>query len=81
MKNEELLKNFVEQCGNDSKFITAAEAIEELSIPKVKEYRPYSMFDGRLCKMIPSHENILALGSSMHNNANYIRSRKPPNQP
>ncbi|CZR54384.1 related to ATP-dependent DNA helicase II, 80 kDa subunit (KU autoantigen protein P86) [Phialocephala subalpina] len=46
-ENEALLRKFTEDC--DGLYGTALQAIKDLAIPKVKEFRPYSMYTGRLC--------------------------------
>ncbi|KAF1925511.1 SPOC domain-like protein [Didymella exigua CBS 183.55] len=45
-KNEEVLKSFVESCSGN--FGTLAEAIEQLSIPRLKQTRPIPSFKGQL---------------------------------
>lgn len=45
-KNEEILKGFVESCNGN--FGTLAEAIEQLSIPRLKQTRPIPSFRGQL---------------------------------
>jgi ATP-dependent DNA helicase 2 subunit 2 len=44
--NEEVLKSFVESCNGN--FGTLAEAIEQLSIPRLKQTRPIPSFRGQL---------------------------------
>ncbi|RFU34764.1 hypothetical protein B7463_g1513, partial [Scytalidium lignicola] len=46
-ENEKLLKGLTENC-NAGVFGTAAEAIEELSTPRVKATRPYAPYTGQL---------------------------------
>lgn len=45
-KNEAILKDFVKRC--DGVFGTAAEAVQDITIPRVKEVRPYASFKGQL---------------------------------
>lgn len=44
--NERILKSLTEKC--DGIFGTAAEAIENISVPEVKPTRPYSTYKGKL---------------------------------
>lgn len=46
-KNEKILKDLSEKCTNAT-FATAAETIEALAIPRLKESRPYAPYKGRL---------------------------------
>ncbi|KUJ20967.1 SPOC domain-like protein [Mollisia scopiformis] len=48
-ENEKLTRGFVEKCNNDSIVATAAEVIESLSTPKVKEVKSIPVYQGRLC--------------------------------
>ncbi|KFY63939.1 hypothetical protein V496_03567 [Pseudogymnoascus sp. VKM F-4515 (FW-2607)] len=45
--NEKVLRGLADKC-EKSIFGTAAEAIQDLSIPRVKDYRPYATFKGQL---------------------------------
>ena len=45
--NEKVLRSLADKC-EKSIFGTAAEAIQDLSVPRVKDYRPYATFKGQL---------------------------------
>ncbi|KFX94772.1 hypothetical protein V490_04177 [Pseudogymnoascus sp. VKM F-3557] len=45
--NEKVLRGLADKC-EKSIFGTAAEAVQDLSIPRVKDYRPYATFKGQL---------------------------------
>ncbi|KFY20733.1 hypothetical protein V491_03475 [Pseudogymnoascus sp. VKM F-3775] len=45
--NEKVLRALADKC-EKSIFGTAAEAVQDLSIPRVKDYRPYATFKGQL---------------------------------
>ncbi|KFY35002.1 hypothetical protein V494_06292 [Pseudogymnoascus sp. VKM F-4513 (FW-928)] len=45
--NEKVLRDLADKC-EKSIFGTAAEAVQDLSIPRVKDYKPYATFKGQL---------------------------------
>lgn len=52
--NEQLLKDLCEKCNNGT-FGTLAEAIGELTVPRLKVSRPYSNYKGPLCLGDPNN--------------------------
>ncbi|KAJ4292328.1 ATP-dependent DNA helicase yku80 [Collariella sp. IMI 366227] len=73
-KNEKILRKLVEQCDNGV-FGTMAQAVEELSIPRIKPVRPFKSYDGPLTLGDPSkYPSAL----SIHVERYFKTKRAPP---
>ena len=59
--NEEVLRKLVDKC-NNAVYGTMAQAVEELSIPRIKPVRPFKAYDGPLTLGDPSkYESALSI--------------------
>ncbi|KAL7960720.1 SPOC like C-terminal domain-containing protein [Trichoderma compactum] len=47
-QNEETLKTLVDGCGQDSRFASIVEAIDDMNEPRAKSVKPYKAYDGLL---------------------------------
>ncbi|PTB64272.1 SPOC domain-like protein [Trichoderma citrinoviride] len=47
-RNEETLRKLVEGCGDDSRFASMVEAIDDLNEPRAKAVKPYKTYEGLL---------------------------------
>lgn len=47
-QNEETLKKLVDGCGDDSRFASMVEAIDDLNEPRAKSVKPYKTYEGLL---------------------------------
>lgn len=71
--NEETLQKLVEKC-NNAVYGTMAQAVEELSIPRIKPVRPFKAYDGPLTLGNPEkYENSLSIHVER-----YFKTKKAP---
>ncbi|EHK41263.1 hypothetical protein TRIATDRAFT_295201 [Trichoderma atroviride IMI 206040] len=47
-QNEETLKKLVDGCGEDARFASIVEAIDDMNEPRAKSVKPYKTYDGSL---------------------------------